>query len=96
MVRFGNGFGIEVARRGIGWWAVPRLVLAVALLVLIVMVCVAIYRWLTVGGGAKRAQAAGGSPEELLAQRYARGEIDEAEFRSRLETLRASRVRPST
>ena len=30
------------------------------------------------------------SPEQMLAERYARGEIDEDEYRRRLETLRAS------
>ena len=28
------------------------------------------------------------SPEQLLAERFARGEIDESEYRARLETLR--------
>lgn len=31
------------------------------------------------------------APEDLLAERYARGEIDEGEYRHRLETLRAHR-----
>ena len=30
------------------------------------------------------------SPEQVLAERFARGEVDEEEFHSRLETLRAS------
>jgi len=30
----------------------------------------------------------GSSPERLLAERYARGEIDDDEFRRRLDTLR--------
>jgi putative membrane protein len=30
----------------------------------------------------------GSAPEQLLAERYARGEIDDEEFRRRLDTLR--------
>ncbi|WUN23714.1 SHOCT domain-containing protein [Streptomyces sp. NBC_00316] len=33
---------------------------------------------------------AGSSPEQLLAERFARGEIDEEEYQRRLTTLRAS------
>ncbi|WP_330309120.1 MULTISPECIES: SHOCT domain-containing protein [unclassified Streptomyces] len=33
---------------------------------------------------------AGPSPEQLLAERFARGEIDEEEYQRRLATLRAS------
>lgn len=33
------------------------------------------------------------SPQELLAQRFARGEIDEAEYSTRLAALRASGAR---
>ena len=35
------------------------------------------------------APTASGSAEEVLAQRFARGEIDEAEFRARRDTLRS-------
>ncbi len=31
------------------------------------------------------------TPEQVLAERFARGEIDEEEYRQRLDTLRASR-----
>jgi putative membrane protein len=33
----------------------------------------------------------GSSPEAVLGERYARGEIDETEYRSRLEVLRSGR-----
>lgn len=39
-------------------------------------------------GGSRRA---GLDPEELLAQRFARGEIDEQEYRTRLEVLSGER-----
>jgi putative membrane protein len=32
-----------------------------------------------------------GSPEQTLGDRYAKGEIDEQEYRARLEVLRANR-----
>jgi putative membrane protein len=35
------------------------------------------------------------SPEELLAQRYARGEMDDVEYRHRLETLRIETYTPT-
>ncbi len=34
------------------------------------------------------------SAEQTLAQRYANGDIDEREYRARLEVLRANRVEP--
>jgi putative membrane protein len=35
------------------------------------------------------------SPEQVLAERFARGEIDEEEYRRRLETLRSAGSTPS-
>lgn len=37
------------------------------------------------------AQARTASAEQILAERFARGEVDEAEYRARLEALRANR-----
>lgn len=42
------------------------------------------------GPHAGHAAQAAGSAESVLAQRYANGDIDEKEFRARLEVLRAS------
>ncbi|MFH8475446.1 SHOCT domain-containing protein [Streptomyces sp. NPDC018000] len=36
-----------------------------------------------------------GGPEQILAERYARGEIDEEEYQRRLATLRGSRPGPA-
>ena len=41
-------------------------------------------------GAAGTARADGGSARAVLAERYARGEIDETEYRARLEVLLAS------
>jgi putative membrane protein len=35
------------------------------------------------------------APEQVLADRFARGEIDEEEYRQRLETLRSSTAEPA-
>ncbi|WP_138443244.1 SHOCT domain-containing protein [Sinomonas susongensis] len=42
----------------------------------------------TPGGGFGGSFGEGGSAESILRERYARGEIDEAEYRQRLEVLR--------
>lgn len=58
---------------------------------LIILGIVALVRYIgrtTQATGAPRKQTAA---EQTLAERYARGEIDEDEYRRRLETLRASR-----
>jgi putative membrane protein len=57
---------------------------------------------LLVGRGARRRWAAAGGPpwaqgrsaEQVLGERFANGDIDEREYRARLEVLRASRERP--
>lgn len=54
------------------------------------------WNWAGWGGGASQGGSQGGSPqrpsaEDILADRFARGEIDEAEYQDRLSTLRAAR-----
>ena len=70
-----------------GWWFVMP-VLAVAFWVAVIWVVVNLLRsppGPTAAGGAHPA-----GPEEILAQRYARGEIDDDEYRRRLDTLRGA------
>jgi putative membrane protein len=70
-----------------GWWFVMP-VLSVAFWVAVIWVVVNVLRsppGPTPAGGADPA-----APEEILAQRYARGEIDDDEYRRRLDTLRAA------
>ncbi|MDR2997138.1 SHOCT domain-containing protein [Microbacterium sp. NPDC057659] len=43
------------------------------------------------GGHAPWAQAQGRSAEQILADRFAKGDVDETEYRARLEVLRANR-----
>jgi len=67
-----GGFGM-----GMGWmWIWPVLLLIVVLV--LVRALVAPSR----SGDEKK------SPEEILRERYARGELDENEYRTRLEELR--------
>lgn len=51
------------------------------------------WNWAGWGGGASQGGASPQrlSAEDILADRFARGEIDEAEYQDRLSTLRASR-----
>jgi len=65
------------------WWAIGLVVLAV----LVVAVVVAVTRS-SPAHAAAVAQPARRSAEDVLADRFARGEIDEAEYRQRREALR--------
>lgn len=72
---------------GWGWWWMMPLLMAAF------WVAVA---WLVVGLRGRPARPDGGSdrpesPEQVLAHRYARGELDDEEYRRRLDTLRNTR-----
>lgn len=69
---------------GWGYWLMPLSMIVVTAL-LIAGVIVAI-RYL--GRPAPRQHAADPTPEQILADRFARGEIGEREYRDRLHTLR--------
>ncbi|WP_237728072.1 SHOCT domain-containing protein [Cellulomonas sp. APG4] len=87
MMRSWNGMGMGMGM-GMGWsWVFGLLLLAgvVTLVVLLVR--------LTVDGGRRRGEhpgpgAAQSRAREVLDERYARGEIDSAEYEERLRTLR--------
>ncbi|WP_030843854.1 SHOCT domain-containing protein [Streptomyces sp. NRRL F-4474] len=72
---------------GWGWFAMS--VGMILFWALIVTAAVLLLRVLSRATGPTRASA-GTSPEQLLAGRFARGEIDEEEYRRRLDALRAS------
>lgn len=74
-----------------GWWmALGWLIVLVILAVIAVAVVIAVLRSQQgahpISGGAGRARAA--DPEQILAERLARGEIEPDEYRTRLRTLR--------
>ncbi len=58
------------------WWLIP--------LIFWTTVAVAIVFWVRHRGGWRR----GPSAEDVIAERYARGEVGEAEYRERLAVLR--------
>ena len=77
---------------GMGGWGVALVLVGNVLLwVVIILAVVALVRHLARDG---RPPAAGSrpTPEQLLGERFARGELDEQEYRSRLETLSQARV----
>lgn len=72
---------------GYGWsaWGLATMTVSMVLFwVLIVLVIVALVRYLQRSG---RAESGRATPENLLAERLARGEIDEEEYRRRLAVL---------
>jgi putative membrane protein len=82
MHAFGPGFGF------------PFFLFAPLLWIVVIVVVALLLR----RGARRRWEATGGpsfgphrSPESTLSERFANGEIDEVEYRSRLEVLRANR-----
>jgi putative membrane protein len=73
---------------GAGWLTMTLVVLALAGLV--AAVAVALVRGPTTD---RRPRETGGDAERILADRFARGEIDAEEYESRLGTLRGERRR---
>ena len=73
-----------------GWGYVLMTVNALLFWALVIVGIVVLVRHL--GGSRQGSGTPGGTgPEQILAERFARGEIDEAEYRQRIDTLRASR-----
>jgi putative membrane protein len=73
------------------WWGWLAMSLGmVAFWGLIVWAVVALFR----GWGGTRPRQERPDPERILAERFARGEIDEDEYQQRLTTLRALDERP--
>lgn len=74
---------------GWGWGGTAMtIVLAVLLVAVIIAVVVAIRDLATGGSQHHEASSAGPGPEDMLAHRFARGEIDENEYRRRIALLR--------
>lgn len=86
-----------------GWWPGPWFLLIPLFWIGVVVAIVAFAasrrrRWAAAGYGPGGPCGPwgyrGNGATSVLAERYARGEIDEAEYRSRLETLLATEHRP--
>jgi putative membrane protein len=82
-----GGWRQEVVMMPYGWhdgsWGILWMVVSWVALVVLVWVIVRAIR--PEDGGAERQR----DPKEILQERFARGEIDEAEYRSRLKVLEA-------
>jgi putative membrane protein len=71
---------------GTGGWGMALMSVGMVLFwALIILGLIAIVRYLQTAGG--RSPDVRATPEALLAERFARGEIDEQEYRRRLDTL---------
>jgi putative membrane protein len=68
---------------GMGWWMMVPL-----LLLLLALVVAAVWAVVAMTGGRPRGREPREEPERILAERFARGEIDEQEYRQRLDVLR--------
>lgn len=60
------------------WW----------ILILVGLVALVIWAVRSAGGAGERSSSGGGSAEEILRERFARGEIDEEEYRKLRDELR--------
>lgn len=82
-----HGYGYGHGMGAWGWFAmVSGTLVGWALLT---VVAVLLYRlWIKERGPLPGPVAAAGDAERILAERFARGDIDEAEYRSRLSALR--------
>jgi putative membrane protein len=68
-----------------GWGALFMTITTVLFWGLIILGVIALFRYVNRGD---RPTMSGFTPEQVLAERFARGEIDEQEYRQRLDTLR--------
>ena len=81
MMWFGNG--------NISGWGYALMTISMVLFwAIVIFGVVMLVRYL---GRSDRQVTHGSNPEQLLAERFARGEIDEQEYHQRLDTLRGHR-----
>ncbi|WP_072810854.1 SHOCT domain-containing protein [Rhodococcus zopfii] len=88
MFWYGDGMG--------GWGYVLMTVAMVLFWALVVVGLVMLVRAMSPGPQPGPPPAPGPTPEDILATRFAHGEIDEDEFRRRLEALHSHRPGPPT
>ncbi|MET0641722.1 MAG: SHOCT domain-containing protein [Jiangellaceae bacterium] len=81
MMWYGDGMG--------GWGFVLMAVSTVVFWGALIAGGVALFRYLNRTAAKPASSEARPTPEQLLAERFARGEIDEEEYRQRLDTLRS-------
>lgn len=76
---YGNGIG--------GWGAALMIIGHVLFWAVIIIGVIALIRYVARGDRAATTAGPRPTPEQLLAERFARGEIEEQEYSSRLDTL---------
>jgi len=74
MMGWGSGWGFFGALHMVLWW------------LLLILGIVVLAKWLF-GSGAQERRGTGGNALEILKERYARGEIDKAEFEQKKRDL---------
>ena len=70
-----------------GWGALFMTITTVLFWGLIILGVIALFRYLNRGD---RSTVSRSTPEQVLAERFARGELDEQEYRRHLDTLRGT------
>lgn len=77
----------------IGVWGWALMTLSwIAFWALVILGLIALIRYLRSSGRDRESQPSGRpTPQQLLAERFARGEIDDEEYRRRLDTLTQTR-----
>jgi len=73
-----------------GWWGFGMMFMSLLFLALIVVGVVLVVRSFSQGGQA-RPRSDGGRALDILAERFARGEIDQQEYEERRRTLSGGR-----
>ena len=71
-----------------GWWGYAGMGIGMVLFWAVLILGIAALVRFTVGDRQPRSFAPPQSPEQVLAERFARGEINETEYRDRLAVLR--------
>ncbi|MFJ5120178.1 SHOCT domain-containing protein [Kitasatospora sp. NPDC088548] len=94
---YGHGHGHVLG----GWGSGLMVVVGLLVLAVLVMAAIALFRYVSrslrpapqgpaaAGSAGAPGRAATPTPEQLLAERFARGEIDAEEYRHRLDVLRS-------
>ena len=86
---------------GAGFWIVPAIFWLLIIALVVTLILTRRRRWRHAGwgvpwgpGGPWASAQAAASAESVLAERFARGDIEEVEYRARLEVLRSQRPQP--
>ena len=82
----GSGFGAYMHDGGMhGYWVMPLMM--IAFVIVTVVAIVLILRWIGTDRHSSGATERRGSAADILRERFAQGDIDEAEYRERTKVL---------